>query len=58
MKLRTGDKIFLIWFGFIMLANIVYPNPIDVVITGSFIFVVLPWFIYNWISNKKSKQKK
>lgn len=41
-----------------MLANIVYPNPIDVVITGSFIFVVLPWFIYNWISYKKSKQKK
>lgn len=56
MKLRTGDKIFLIWGVISFMGWLFFPYDLSNFIAGFFVFVVLPWFIYNWISNRKNKK--
>ncbi len=57
MKLRLGDKIFLGWLVFTILSVLVYPIAPWEIFLGMVMFVGLPWIVYNYISNKKLKQR-
>lgn len=57
MKLRLGDKIFLLWGGFSFVSWLAFTYDLTDFIVGFLVFVVLPWYIYRWISNRKLKLK-
>lgn len=58
MKLRTGDIIFLVWGGFLFTSWLFFPSDLGNFIVGFFVFVILPWYVYSWLSKRKQKKQK